>query len=96
MAAADTTITSEDFLNKYLFEVTRRPALGSGRVQGLGKGRGPGKTTLTPSTYQAVPALRALAGSAILAVEDSYVEPTELLTLSAKSDIALIPPISGG
>ncbi|KAJ1487918.1 hypothetical protein T484DRAFT_1940423 [Baffinella frigidus] len=64
LAAGDTTITSEDFLNKYLFE--------------------------------AVPALRALAGSAILAVEDAYVEPQEVLTLSAKSDIALIPPISGG
>jgi molybdopterin converting factor small subunit len=62
----------------------------------------PGDTSITAEKFlnqylfAAVPALKELGGTAILAVEDNYVEPEDLLTLSAKSDIALIPPISGG
>ena len=62
----------------------------------------PGDTSITAEKFlnqylfAAVPALKELGGTAILAVEDNYVEPEDLLTLSAKSYIALIPPISGG
>mmetsp|Transcript_56766 Transcript_56766/g.116247 ORF Transcript_56766/g.116247 Transcript_56766/m.116247 type:complete len:92 (+) Transcript_56766:17-292(+) len=46
--------------------------------------------------FEACPALRALKGSAYLAVNDTYVLPEQELTLRESDDLALIPPISGG
>mmetsp|Transcript_7162 Transcript_7162/g.16415 ORF Transcript_7162/g.16415 Transcript_7162/m.16415 type:complete len:88 (+) Transcript_7162:46-309(+) len=44
----------------------------------------------------AEPALKPLAGSAFLAINDEYVTPDQVVTLKAGDDVAVIPPISGG
>lgn len=46
--------------------------------------------------FEACPPLRALKGSAYLAVNDEYALPEQELRLRASDDLALIPPISGG
>jgi len=46
--------------------------------------------------FVAEPALKALQGSAFLAVNDEYAVVEQLLQLKSSDDLALIPPISGG
>lgn len=41
-------------------------------------------------------ALQPISGNIVLAVDEEYIEPGQLLDLKNCSEIAIIPPLSGG
>jgi molybdopterin converting factor small subunit len=50
---------------------------------------------ISPS-FQMFPALGPLESSCLLAVDQEYVHPGQVLTLKPQTEIVVIPPLSGG
>lgn len=59
----------------------------------------PGKLTgkeLTELILKNFSLLEPLAPSIVLAVDQEYVQPADLVTITSSTEIAFIPPLSGG
>lgn len=42
------------------------------------------------------PILEPLASSIVLAIDQEYIQPEDLLTITSETEVAVIPPLSGG
>lgn len=81
---------------KVLFFAKARELIGKSQDYiSLQQGRLTGKV-LIEFIVNNYPSLEPLTSSIVLAVDQEYVQPEDLLIITSSTEIAIIPPLSGG